>query len=120
MDSKDIDKEITDLLEKIKIKRKELKLSQKNIADYLGITQRAYGKIEAGGTEIKLKTLYLIGQKLGIDIFTPKDDVKEEIMISPENIIQHMVTKADLAHLSGDIDELKKMVQSLLDNDKKE
>lgn len=41
----------------LKERRKELKLTQKDIANKLGITQQAYQQIESGGKDIRVSTL---------------------------------------------------------------
>jgi transcriptional regulator with XRE-family HTH domain len=85
-------KEIKELLELIKAKREEKGISQREIADYLGISQPAYRNIEGGQTSLKVETLYQIAQYLGIDIFAQGKNQKEEslIAINPNDIFKNI------------------------------
>jgi len=67
----DLVKEFGELLRK---KRKELGYSQENFAAYIGIERGNYGKMERGGVNIKLETLYKLTNALNCDF--------EEIMPS--------------------------------------
>lgn len=104
----DIQKEIAELLELIKQKRKEKNISQQDVADYLGISQNAYKNIELGRTSLKLETLYQIAQYLGIDVFSQQRNQKEEslVAINPNDIFKNI---SELKKGQDDIkNELKK------------
>ena len=85
-------KEIKELLELIKAKREEKGISQREIADYLGISQPAYRNIENGQTSLKVETLYQIAQYLGINIFAQSNNPKEEslVAVNPADIFKNI------------------------------
>lgn len=51
---------------RLKYLRKRKKLSQQNIADYLGITRQGYGKYEDGKSEPDHKTLLVLASCFGV------------------------------------------------------
>ena len=50
--------------EKLRLKRKEAGYSQESFAAYVGIERGNYGKMERGGVNIKLETLYKLANAL--------------------------------------------------------
>lgn len=69
--------------EKIRQRREELKLSQKQVADRVSIRQQSYEAIEAGRTQ-RSKFLPRIAQLLGL----PMSELDPEITPSPETAAQ--------------------------------
>jgi len=107
----DIQKEIAELLELIKQKRKEKSVSQQEIADYLGISQPAYKNIELGRTSLKLETLYKIAQYLGIDVFAQGRNQKEEslIAVNPTDLFKNINDlKKEQSDMKKSQNEMKK------------
>jgi len=51
----------------LRSKRKEAGYSQENFAAYVGIERGNYGKMERGGVNIKLETLYKLANALNCD-----------------------------------------------------
>lgn len=54
--------------EKIRQHRLRKKINQEEMAGYLGISQRAYSKIETGETQIKIERLEEIAKMLDVNI----------------------------------------------------
>jgi transcriptional regulator with XRE-family HTH domain len=54
----------------IKTKRKELKISQKELAEFVGLTQAAISKIESGKMSVRAADFFQIAKKLK---FTQKE-----------------------------------------------
>jgi transcriptional regulator with XRE-family HTH domain len=52
----------------LKRRRKELGMTQEDVADALGMVARQYQKIEAGETNLTLRTLVRLGLALRIDL----------------------------------------------------
>ncbi len=85
----------TNIGENIRKRRSELRLSQKKVADYLGITQQAYSKYENNLNSFNFETALKLGEildisldELGLDYRTEKN--KSNIQPLPnENI--HMI-----------------------------
>jgi transcriptional regulator with XRE-family HTH domain len=119
-------KEIKELLELIKAKREEKGISQREIADYLGISQPAYRNIEGGQTSLKVETLYQIAQYLGIDIFAQSKNQKEEslVAVNPNDIFKNMGDlKKGQDDLKNDVkkyqDETNRKLDEILEQFKK-
>lgn len=72
--------ETEDILLLIKQTRESKKISQKMMADYLGIAQPSYNKIEIGSTRLQVITLLKITRFLDIH-FTPSIN-KEEMFVA--------------------------------------
>ena len=96
MDSND------EILELIRERRKELGITQADMAGKLGISQSAYKDIEIGKTDLKVKTLEQIAKILGIDFFDRKKHTKEQalVVVNPENIY-------------GDLNELRRQQEEM-------
>lgn len=115
-----IDKEINDLLNLIKEKRKEKGYTQADIANYLGITQQAYTKIESGTTDLKLKTLYQIAEYLGIDISANKSNNSNLVAINPTDIVNDISSiKREQNDMKKGQDDMNQKLDELLDLFKK-
>ncbi|MGE8080963.1 helix-turn-helix domain-containing protein [Peribacillus loiseleuriae] len=81
----------------IQERRKQLNISQKELADKLGVTNSFLSKIESGKSRINLKRLSQIGDILSLDIFNygseivekwqPVIDMFEDIEVSPDDIM---------------------------------
>ena len=71
-------KEIDDFLTLIKKKRTEKRISQKEMATYLGISQPAYNNIEIGYTSLKVETMFEIAKFLDINLVLSDNDVVSE------------------------------------------
>lgn len=85
MQDKQIEKEIRKVCENIKKIRTMKGYSQQNMADELNMTQRNYGRIENGETDLTLYMLYKICHALGVDISV--------VLNLKENIILHNVNQ---------------------------
>jgi transcriptional regulator with XRE-family HTH domain len=105
----DIDKEIKELLIIIKEKRTEKGISQQEIANFLGVTQGAYAKLENGATDLKLKTLYLIAEYLQIDINANKSSTNL-VAINPNDIV------SDISNIKNEQNSLKKAQDKMNQN----
>ena len=55
-------------LEKIREKRKELRITQEKMAELLGMSQSGYAKIEQGKTQLNLFKLHKIADTLQIEV----------------------------------------------------
>ena len=55
-------------MQKIKILRKQLGISQFAMAEKLGISQNAFSKIELGKSEMTLSRLYQVADILEVDL----------------------------------------------------
>ena len=118
--------EIEKILELIRERRKEKKLSQQVLADYLGITQNSYKNIELGKTELKAKTLFQILQFLEIDLFSQVNSKNNEtalIALDPQTVTQVLTNlikdnqdlRNDLNTIKTQNQELKAMLQTILE-----
>ena len=54
--------------ERLKAARKRKKLSQKEVADFLGVVQKSYSQYETGRSQPPLPTLYLLSKKFNVSI----------------------------------------------------
>jgi len=118
----DIQKEIAELLELIKQKRKEKGISQQEIADYLGISQNAYKNIEIGRTSLKLETLYQIASYLGIDIFQEKQNKSSQALVAldPNDLTNNITNiRNDLRRVEDKLnqkqDDMNQKLDEILD-----
>ena len=57
-----------DVGNKIRGRRNELKLSQKAVADYIGVSQQAYSKYESGLASFNFETALKLGEILDISL----------------------------------------------------
>ena len=91
---------------KIRKLRKDLKLTQENMAEYLGISQNAYSLIEQGKTKINIDRLIQIKDKLKVglkDLVTDPGNIP--LTLEEEKIISSLL---DIVHLKD------KQIQKLL------
>lgn len=56
----------------IKLRRTELRISQRDISELTGITQAQLSKIERGDADVKLSTLALLRSALALNITVEK------------------------------------------------
>ena len=114
------DDKITSLiLSKIKQVRKEKKISQKQIAEVLGISQVAYSKIEKGEVELGIERFFQLLAYLEIENpFEQKSLTKNDTPNDAYKLIvqqnQHIKDyfELELAHLN----EKKRFIEKLLGN----
>ena len=104
MDSND------EILELIRERRKELGITQAEMAAKLGISQSAYKDIEIGKTDLKVKTLQQIANILGIDFLDKRKSSKEQslVVVNPENIY------SDLNEMRRKQDEMDSKLDEIL------
>lgn len=84
-----------DFLSVIKAKREELRYSQAEISEKLGITQSQYGKLESGRSEISLEKFIEVCNILDLKIndFDNKNlanDNKEEIIRKIKDLLNKL------------------------------
>lgn len=80
---------MNDIINRIIEHRKSKGLTQKQMADYLGIGQVAYSQIETGKTEITLNRIFKISKILEVDLISllfPDFDISHQLHIQEEII----------------------------------
>jgi len=112
-------KEINELLDLIRKKREEKGISQRQIADYLGISQPAYRNIESGQTSLKVETLVQVASYLGIDIFQNNESSQNLVSLNPDDIVKK-INKLDVIdeatrQNAKEIKEINQKLDELLD-----
>ena len=105
----------------VEMKRAELRMNQKQFAQYMGVTQATVSKWESGDTNFTLSTLVHIASKLGLKMqtpFEPKERREKRAPASPANIVNFSTIAGGKATVSGsahaeyrpaESDELKEM-----------
>ena len=63
-------KQLSRISVEIELRRHEMKMTQKQFAEYMGVSQGMISKWESGEYNFTIETLYSICEKLGL-IFTP-------------------------------------------------
>lgn len=126
--------QVKQILELIRETRTKKGLSQRDVAEKLGLSQNGYKNIEIGKTDLKVDMLLKIMEALDIqnDLFqAPSSPIQESadtddvyLPSKPDNledlykiITQKLATKSDLQKQGQDIEELKsqmKDIQSML------
>ena len=112
--------------EKIRLHRLRKKINQEDMAGYLGISQRAYSKIETGETQIKLDRLEEIAKLLNVSI---NELLPSQVYQHIENITHSQVGNGKyinqtsnkeselydkiINRLSSEVDYLKGLVNTL-------
>lgn len=76
--------EINNIHQKLFRVRRHLELSQENVANELGITPEAYGKIERGKTKISIDRLTAICKIFGLEPW-------QVIKLSSDELIIHLI-----------------------------
>ncbi|MDB4582951.1 helix-turn-helix transcriptional regulator [Draconibacterium sp.] len=105
-----------DIIKKIKERRKELKISQKQVAEIIGISQAGYAKIEKikDGKSISIKNGISIAKALNIsfnELFDIEKPVNpEEVDLTNENmrLKKELALKEELSELYKEKNELLK------------
>lgn len=98
-------------------KFRELKnITRDEIADALGITVGAYGKIERNETDITITRLFKIAELLQVDLAQILNfDVSQIFNFNNPNFVQGAGAKAENMHFHGD--EYKEKYIKVLEND---
>jgi len=116
-----IEEGIQDILNIIRGTRKEKGLSQREVAEFLGISQNAYKDIETGKTELKVKALFQLDEFLGLDLRKtqePTETSKEEVQvaINTETVgdFFNLLVKNDIEQ-QGALEEIKSNMVSKTD-----
>lgn len=129
-----IEKGVQDILDIIRETRKQKGLSQREVAEFLNISQNAYKDIEVGNTELKVKTLFLLDEFLGLDLNKTQNSREEntkgevQIAINSETIADFfgLLVKNDIEQQNSlediknnmaskdDIEGLKAMILELM------
>lgn len=101
--------DIEEILELIKLTRKEKGLSQKEMGELLGITQGSYASLELGKTSMKLDQFIKLVNHLNIE-FGSKDDPKEQSLITldPNSIASIFM------NMQNEMGEVKKQNEEIL------
>lgn len=133
-----IEKGVQDILDIIRETRKQRGLSQREVAEFLNISQNAYKDIEVGNTELKVKTLFLLDKFLGLDLnkkqHSTQEDTKGEVQVAInsetvadffglliKNDIEQQNALEDIKNSMAskdDIESLKSMIMDLMKKDK--
>lgn len=85
-----------DVIEKIKDRRKELKISQRELAELVGISQNFYSTLETGKSRLTVELLEIIAKALNCkpsDFLGDDDDV--ELPSAAENTSLRVVRQSD-------------------------
>jgi transcriptional regulator with XRE-family HTH domain len=116
-----IEKGVKDILEIVRYTRKQKGLSQREVAEFLNISQNAYKDIETGKTELKVKTLFQLDEFLGLDLRKaqePTEESKEEVQvaINTETVgdFFNLLVKNDIEQ-QGALEEIKSNMVSKTD-----
>ena len=103
----------------IKERRKELKISPFDIAEFLGLSYPTYNKYENGHINIPLQTLFLITKKLNISMGAFMDKFYKAIwgddyidFICSQNEINEELSKYNSTDLDKSINIVKKIYKS--------
>ena len=104
--------DVSDILDLIKTKRKEKGITQKEIANFIGVSEMTYIRIENGQSELKLSQYIDICKFLGVELVTNKDSTKETALITSKesdvsNVWQELrEQKNEIKKQSEKLDEL--------------
>lgn len=101
----DYEKAVNEIVEQIKSARKEQKVSQKAIAEKLGISQVAYSDMEKGKINFSAARLFQVCDILGIDIINKKTN---QLVSFDSNQLTGMLIKQ-----GQDIAEIKELLKKL-------
>jgi transcriptional regulator with XRE-family HTH domain len=101
----DYEKAVNEIIERIKAARKEQKVSQKAVADLLGITQGAYSDMEKGKINFSAARLFQVCDMLGIDIINTKQGQNQLISVDSNKLIEI------IAKQGKDIEEIKELLK---------
>jgi transcriptional regulator with XRE-family HTH domain len=95
------------VLDKIKEIRNEKRISQSDIAEYLGIANNNYGRIERGEGELTVARLFKIAEFLKV---SPNELLGFDVpkMVEPTVIIDESEKDKEIAELKKKLDELEK------------
>lgn len=90
-----MDEKLQQIIERIKQERRMKNLSQKFVADHLGIPQSSYNKIENGHSELTVKRLFEICRILGIEpaeILIPDELLEKTRCSEIDDLREHYIT----------------------------
>lgn len=99
--------DINEILLLIKTTRKNKRITQKQVASYLGIPEVNYMRIENGETSMKLETYIDICKFLGVNLFADKSEEKETSLITNK--------ETDINSLSSEIRSTNKKIDNIED-----
>jgi transcriptional regulator with XRE-family HTH domain len=118
----DYESEIEQLRNSIQRRRKELRLSQYDMADKLGMSQNNYSRIERGDAALTLKALLKIGNVLGVDLISELASLKnkESLMVEVEDfegLRSYLINTQgkELGEIKAEIAQLKELLIKLTD-----
>ncbi|MCU9614127.1 helix-turn-helix domain-containing protein [Caldibacillus lycopersici] len=75
------------LSERLRMLRKRNKLTQKNVADYLGMTESGYGYYEQGRNQPSVENLKKLAEKFGVTVsYLTGDDEEKQISVGGKEI----------------------------------
>jgi transcriptional regulator with XRE-family HTH domain len=101
--------DIKEILELIKSKRKEKGITQKEVANFVGVSEMTYIRIEGGQSDLKLSQYIDICRFLGVELITGKDPSNETALVtSKETDVVNMWQE-----LREQKNEIKKQTQKL-------
>jgi len=84
------------ILELIRSRRKNLKLTQKDMADKLDIEQTQYSRYELDKSEIGLDKLIKIGEILELDIYMESKNIQSLNEDKTNNLIKNLLHCIDI------------------------
>lgn len=114
------EEEMKQVRELIKTKRKEKKLSQKFMAEKLGISQNHYSQIESGTRNMNIEYFFDIMKVLGVDNFfkSKEDDGVGEALVTMESQDIASFFKSmleNVGELKKNDEDIKSLLNKILD-----
>ena len=103
------------LHEKIRAVRRELNLTQENVAKELNVSYQLYQKYERGERKINEELLAKIAEAMNISV----DYIQEKELGGVHITNNNCSGNVGIYHLSNDIDEIMKLVKEMNENNLK-
>lgn len=91
-----MDMDFSNIGKRIQTTRMENKVSQKEMADYLGISMNYISKLENGKTKIELKTFIKICDFLNISIYDVLNEKSDHIIRYMDKDLYELIIKCNL------------------------
>lgn len=93
----------------IRVIREKVGFTQEYLASELGVSQRAYSKLETGETQIKGEVLFQIARILNVDLM---DLIPQEPSLTYYNYKTH--NGHAIAHYVGDVEKIEELHKSII------
>lgn len=101
--------DIKEILELIKSKRREKGITQKEVANFVGVSEMTYIRIENGQSDLKLSQYIDICKFLGVELIAGKESTNETALVTSK--------EADVMNMWQELreqkNEIKKQTQKL-------